>query len=68
MRHDVLLAYQQSQNLNRFANLYTAIGAYRDGESFGEYHGKFLSAADLGYALLEGQKRIDRLCDRPMQR
>lgn len=58
-RHDVLLAYQQSQNLNRLQAFTRLLALTRDGlnHAFGEYHGlSFLSATNLGYALLEEPK------------
>lgn len=58
-RHDVLLAYQQSQNLNRLQAFTRLLALTKDGlnHAFGEYHGlSFLSATNLGYALLEEPK------------
>ena len=58
-RQDVLLAYQQSQNLNRLQAFTRLLALTRDGlnHAFGEHHGlSFLSATNLGYALLEEPK------------
>lgn len=58
-RQDVLLAYQQSQNLNRLQAFTRLLALTKDGlnHAFGEYHGlSFLSATNLGYALLEEPK------------
>lgn len=58
-RHDVLLAYQQSQNLNRLQAFTRLLALTKDGlnYAFGEHHGlSFLSATNLGYALLEDPK------------
>ena len=58
-RQDVLLAYQQSQNLNRLQAFTRLLALTKDGlnHAFGEYHGlSFLSATNLGYALLEDPK------------
>ena len=58
-RQDVLLAYQQSQNLNRLQAFTRLLALTKDGlnHAFGEHHGlSFLSATNLGYALLEDPK------------
>lgn len=58
-RHDVLLTYQQSQNLNRLQAFTRILALTKDGlnHAFGEHNGlSFLSATNLGYALLEDPK------------
>lgn len=55
-RQDVLLHYQQSENLNRLQTLTRLLALTKDGldHAFGAgHHLGFLSATNLGYALLE---------------
>lgn len=58
-RQDVLIRFQQSHNLNRLPAFTRLLALTKVGlhHAFGEYHGlSFLSATNLGYALLETPK------------
>lgn len=61
-RQDVLLNYQKSQNINRLQAFTRLLALTKEGlhHAFGEQHGmSFLSATNVGYALLEAPT-IDR--------
>ena len=58
-RQDVLIAYQQLEKLNRLQAFTRLLALTKDGliHALGEHHGlSFLSATNLGYALLEDPK------------